>query len=172
MFFPHFVRDARSREFYQFSKQRVRRHDRRESAWDEACHRGVLVTVELACASRSRLRCGTPDMVFWNFGPGVYWRGGPGNPIDNMQRSMRPRTRQFGAIRGRAGNLCLRRTRGGAAEHFELRANHTVAIEPISGRGIWRSFCDPNVAELPKNSQKGLAISLQKERYYRKFRAP
>jgi hypothetical protein len=34
---------------------------------------------------------------------------------------------------------------------LELRANHAVAIEPISGRGHLADFLRSNVAELPKN---------------------
>jgi hypothetical protein len=37
---------------------------------------------------------------------------------------------------------------------LELRANHAVAIEPISGRGRLADFLGSNVAELPKNPRK------------------
>jgi hypothetical protein len=49
---------------------------------------------------------------------------------------------------------------------LELRANHAVAIEPISGP--WQI----GQCELPKNSPERTGNQLQKERYYRKFRAP
>jgi hypothetical protein len=45
---------------------------------------------------------------------------------------------------------------------LELRANHAVAIEPISGRRHLADFVRSNVAELPKNPQKGLAISCER----------
>ena len=45
---------------------------------------------------------------------------------------------------------------------LELRANHAVAIEPISGRRHLADFLRSNVAELPKNPQKGLAISCKR----------
>jgi hypothetical protein len=35
---------------------------------------------------------------------------------------------------------------------LELRANHAVAIEPISGRRHLADFVRSNVAELPKNT--------------------
>jgi hypothetical protein len=55
---------------------------------------------------------------------------------------------------------------------LELRANHAVAIEPISGRGHLADFLRSNVADLPKNPPERTGNQLQKERYYRKFRAP
>jgi hypothetical protein len=55
---------------------------------------------------------------------------------------------------------------------LELRANHAVAIEPISGRGHPADFLRSNVAELAEDPPERTGNQLQKERYYRKFRAP
>ena len=53
---------------------------------------------------------------------------------------------------------------------LELRGNHAVAIEPISGRGHLADFLRSNVAELPKNPPERTGNQLQKERYYRNKR--
>jgi len=48
---------------------------------------------------------------------------------------------------------------------LELRANHAVAIERVSGR-------NKSASELPKNLPERTGNQSQKERYYWKFRVP
>ena len=75
----------------------------------------------------------------------------------------------------RRGGKSVYATRRAAETHRKSLfacANHAVAIEPISGRGYLADFLRSNVAELPKNPPERTGNQLQKERYYRKFRAP
>jgi hypothetical protein len=55
---------------------------------------------------------------------------------------------------------------------LELRANHAVATNRSPAGAHLADFLGSNVAELPKNPPERTGNQLQKERYYRKFRAP
>ena len=90
-------------------------------------------------------------------------------PTGSDNRLQRPspfaQSRHVAVIHGQLGKSPFDRECVVGLEGLELRANHAVAIERVSGR-------NKSASELPKNLPERTGNQSQKERYYWKFRAP